>query len=58
VTFFSAAFVASAASFYVGWKDTEAPKVDGMEFMPVVIMAIGFALTAYAYWQSTRSVLR
>lgn len=58
VTLFAAAFVASAASFYVGWKNTEAPKVDGMGFMPVVIMAIGFAFTAYAYWQSTRGVLR
>jgi hypothetical protein len=58
VTFFSAAFVASAASFYVGWKDTGAPEIDGMEFMPFVIMAIGFAFTAYAWWQSTRGVLR
>jgi hypothetical protein len=58
VTLFAAAFIASTASFYVGWKDADAPKIDGMEFMPFVIMAIGFAFTAYAYWQSTRSVLR
>ncbi|MBA4337509.1 MAG: hypothetical protein C0421_01530 [Hyphomonas sp.] len=58
VTLFAAAFIASAASFYVRWQEIVAPPVKGMEFMPFVILVIGFALTAYAYWQSTRGVLR
>jgi hypothetical protein len=29
-----------------------------MEFMPFVILGIGFAFTVYAYWQSRRGVLR
>jgi hypothetical protein len=58
VTLFAAAFIASAVSFYVRWQEIVAPPVEGMEFMPVVILIIGSTLTAYAYWQSTRGVLR
>ncbi len=58
VTLFAAAFIASMANFYIGWQEIVAPVVDGMEFIPILILAIGFALTAYAYWQSTRGVLR
>ena len=58
VTLFAAAFLASLASFYVGWKDASAPEAEGMEFMPFVILGIGFAFTVYAYWQSRRGVLR
>lgn len=58
VTLFAAAFIASLASFYVGWKDAGAPKMEGMKFMPLVIMGIGLAFTVYAYWQSRRGALR
>lgn len=58
VTLFAAAFIASAASFYVRWQEIEAPPVKGMEFMPFVILVFGFALTGYACWQSSRGVLR
>ncbi len=57
VQLFSAALIASLASFYVGWKDTSAPEMEGMAIMPFVILGVGALLLAYAYWQSRRGVL-
>lgn len=58
VTLFAAALIASVISFYIGWTDPGAPKMEGAEMFPIVIMALGFGFTVYAYWQSTRGVLR
>lgn len=58
VTLFAAAFIASVISFVVGAMDQNAPRMEGQDFFPYLIMVIGFGFFAYAYWQSRRGALR
>lgn len=55
---FAAAFLASLVSFIIGWTDTDAPKMEGAEMVPFIILALGLGFLAYAFWQTRRGVLR
>lgn len=58
VTLFAAAFVASFFSLVTGALDQNAPRMEGMEFFPWLVMVLGLGFLAYAYWQQRRGVLR
>ena len=58
VVLFAAAFIASVISMYITVTAKDAPKMEGQEFFPWVIMGLGLAFFAYAYWQSRRGILR
>lgn len=58
VVLFAAAFVASFISFMVGAMDQNAPKMEGMDFFPWVIMGLGLFFLLYSFWQSRRGALR
>lgn len=58
VTFFAAAWIASVISLITGAMDQNAPKMEGMDIFPYVIVAIGLGFLAYAWWQSRRGALR
>lgn len=57
VTFLSASFLAALISMIIGAMATDAPKMEGANFMPFVIVGVAFLLVAYAYWQNRRGVL-
>ncbi|MBA3067283.1 MAG: hypothetical protein FP825_02235 [Hyphomonas sp.] len=58
VTLFAAAFIASIISVVTDVMDKNAPKMEGQEFFPWLIMGLGFVFLAYAFWQMKRGVLR
>ncbi|MBK8199922.1 MAG: hypothetical protein IPK75_16370 [Acidobacteria bacterium] len=58
VTLLAASFLAALFSMIIGATATDAPKMEGAEIMPLVIIGIAFLLLAYAYWQNRRGVLR
>jgi hypothetical protein len=58
VVLFAAAFVASFVSFMTGAMDQNAPKMEGQEFFPWLIMGLGLFFLLYSWWQSRRGVLR
>ncbi|MFN3912834.1 hypothetical protein [Hyphomonas sp.] len=58
VTLFAASFIASMISFITGAMDQNAPKMEGQEFFPWLIMGLGFGFLAYSYWQMKRGALR
>ena len=58
VSLFAGAFLASVISFIVGAMETNAPKMEGTEFFPWLIMGLGLVFLVYAYWQSRRGALR
>lgn len=58
VPLFAASLLAAIISNIIGMMDADAPKMEGTEFIPVIIIALAVAFLAYALWQSRRGVLR
>lgn len=54
----AASFLAALVSMGVSMTDPEAPKMEGSEFMPFVIITVALGLLLYAWWQQKRGVLR
>jgi len=57
VTLLAASFLAALFSMILGTMAADAPKMEGSEYMSLMIIAIAFLLMAYAYWQNRRGVL-
>lgn len=55
--FFLASFLGAAVSMANGYFDTNAPRMDGMEAFPFIILAIALALLVYAAWQRRAGTL-
>lgn len=53
-----ASFLAACVSMGVSYMDKDAPRMPGMEYMSLVILAIALLLAVYAWWLSRRGVLR
>ena len=58
VPLFAASLLAAAVSNIIASMDKDAPKMEGTEIIPYVIMGLAAAFLAYAVWQSRRGVLR
>ena len=57
VGLFLASFLAAAISMAFGSFDKNAPRMEGTQIMPFVILAIAFLLILYARWMSRKDVL-
>ena len=55
---FAASFLAALVSMGMGYADRDAPRMEGMVFMSLAILAIALLLALYARWLSRRGVLR
>lgn len=55
---FAASFLGALVSMGRSYLDKEAPAVEGMAFMSLVILAIALLQALYARWLSRREVLR
>lgn len=58
VPLFAASLLAAIISNIISMTDTEAPKMEGTEIIPFIIIGLAAAFLAYAVWQSRRGVLR
>jgi len=58
VGLFLASFLAAASSMAMGYFDKNAPRMEGQQYMSLVIIAIALLLVVYARWLSRRGVLR
>ena len=58
VPLLAASFLAALVSMGVSYSDKNAPRMEGMEYMSLVILGIALFLAAYAWWLSRRGVLR
>ena len=57
VGLFLASLLAAAVSMVMGYFDKNAPRMEGAELFPVIIIAIALLLVIYARWLSRRDVL-
>ena len=55
---FAASFLAALVSMGMGYFDKNAPRMEGMEFMSLLILGIALLLAAYAWWMKKSGVLR
>lgn len=58
VPLFAASLLAALVSNVISMTDTDAPKMEGTEIIPFIIIGLAVAFLAYALWQSRRGVLR
>ncbi|MBY9067399.1 hypothetical protein K1X12_10840 [Hyphomonas sp. WL0036] len=58
VKLFALSLLAAVASTINGMTATDAPKMEGGEFFPFVIVGIALVQLLYAFWQMRRGVLR
>ncbi|MFN4184327.1 MAG: hypothetical protein ACK4M6_06040 [Hyphomonas sp.] len=58
VKLFAASLLAAIISNVIAMMDTDAPRMEGAEAFPFIIIALAAGFLAYAYWQSRRGVLR
>jgi hypothetical protein len=55
---FLMSFLAAALSMTMGYFDKDAPRMEGAQFMPFVILGVAFLLIVYARSMVRRGVLR
>lgn len=58
VQLFAASFLAALVSMIIGMTAKDAPKMEGAEAFPFIILGIALGLLVYAFWQQRRGVLR
>jgi len=58
IPLFAASLLAALVSMVIGLTAIDAPKMEGGEIFPFIIVGIALGLLAYAYWQLRRGVLR
>jgi hypothetical protein len=58
VGLFLASLLAATVSMVMGYFDKNAPRMEGAELFPLIIIGIAVLLVAYARWLSRRDVLR
>ena len=58
VGLFLASFLAAASNMSMGYFDKNAPRMEGQQYMSLVIIAIALLLVVYARWLSRRDILR
>ncbi|AXE63897.1 hypothetical protein HPO_06172 [Hyphomonas polymorpha PS728] len=58
VRLFALSLLGAVISLAIGIMATDAPKMEGAEFFPYVIIAIALVQLGYAWWQMKRGVLR
>ena len=58
VKLFAVSLIAATVNMVIGLADTGAPKMEGTEFISILIIVLALLQLIYAYWQSKRGVLR
>jgi hypothetical protein len=58
VGLFLASLLAATVSMVMGYFDKNAPRMEGTELFPLIIIGIAVLLVVYARWLSRRDVLR
>ena len=58
VKLFAVSLIAATISLVVSSMASDAPKMEGAEFFPFIIIGIALVQLVYAYWQMKRGVLR
>lgn len=58
VRLFAASLLAAAISMGVNMTASDAPKMEGAEMFPIIIIGIAALQLVYSYWQMKRGVLR
>lgn len=57
-TLFPASLIAAMVSFVVNSNDPDAPKMEGTDIIPYMVIVLALIFAAYAFWQQRRGVLR
>lgn len=58
VKLFAVSLIAATINMAISLTDADAPKMEGAEFMSILIILLATLQLVYAWWQSRRGVLR